>query len=63
MIGSLIRNQSSFDYDELVTVLNKLEDIVNMGTVTPTFAQALINVISDILESGSDLTPFTNTYE
>lgn len=63
MIESLIRNQSTLNYDDLVTVLNKLEDIVNIGMVTPTLGQALINIISDILESDSDLMPFTNTYE
>ncbi|GLD71162.1 adhesion G-protein coupled receptor G4 [Lates japonicus] len=60
MIEGLLRNHSTLNYQELVTVLNKLEDIVNLSVVTPNLGQALINIISDILESDSDLLPFTN---
>ncbi|KAM7374579.1 hypothetical protein PAMP_007226 [Pampus punctatissimus] len=61
MIESLLRNQSTLNHQELVTVLNKLEDVVNLSVVTPNLGQALINLISDILESDSYLVPFTNT--
>ena len=61
MIEALLRNHSTISYHELVTVLNKLEDIVNLSVVTPVLGQALINIISDILESDSNLLPFTNT--
>lgn len=61
MIEGLLRNQSTLNYQELVTVLNKLEDIVDLSVVTPDLGQALINIISDILESDSNLQPFTNT--
>uniref|UniRef100_UPI0037E99C34 adhesion G-protein coupled receptor G6 n=1 Tax=Semicossyphus pulcher TaxID=241346 RepID=UPI0037E99C34 len=61
MIVSLLKNQSTLNYKELATVLNKLEDILNLSVVTPNLGQALINIISDILESDSDLLPFTNT--
>lgn len=60
MIHSLIKNQSTLNYSDLSTVLNKLEDIVNISVVTLTLGQDLINIISDILESDSDLLPFTN---
>ncbi|XP_034463373.1 adhesion G-protein coupled receptor G4 [Hippoglossus hippoglossus] len=60
MIKALLRNHSTINYHELVTVLNKLEDIVNLSVVTPHLGQALINIISDILESDSNLLPFTN---
>lgn len=62
MIKDLLRNHSSLIYDELVTVLNKLKDIINVSVVTPDLGQALINLISDIVASDSDLEPFTNTY-
>lgn len=62
MIEGLLRNHSTLNYQELVTVLSKLEDIVNLSVVTPNLGQALINIISDILESDSDLLPFTNTW-
>ena len=61
MIEGLLRDHSTLNYQELVTVLNKLEDVVNLSRVTPNLGQALINIISDILESDSDLVPFTNT--
>ncbi|CAJ1063563.1 adhesion G-protein coupled receptor G4 [Xyrichtys novacula] len=61
MIVSLLKNHSTLNYKELATVLNKLEDIVNLSVVTPALGQALIDIISDILESDSDLLPFTNT--
>ncbi|XP_034746737.1 adhesion G-protein coupled receptor G4-like [Etheostoma cragini] len=61
MIESLLRNHSTLSYQELFTVLNKLEDIINLSRVTPNMGQALINIISDMLESDSDLLPFTNT--
>ncbi|XP_038158988.1 uncharacterized protein LOC119795200 [Cyprinodon tularosa] len=61
MIEDLLRNQSSLMYKELVTVLNKLKVIIRVSVVTPQLGQALINVISDILETNSNLTPFTNT--
>lgn len=61
MIESLLSNQSTLSYNELLTVLTKLQDIVNLSVVTPDLGQALVNVISDILESDSNLGPFTNT--
>ncbi|XP_076607137.1 adhesion G-protein coupled receptor G4-like [Chaetodon auriga] len=61
MIEGLLSNQSTLKYQELVTVLDKLEDVVNRSVITPNLGQALINIVSDILESDSNLLPFTNT--
>lgn len=61
MINVLLSNQSTLNYDELLAVLNKLLDVVNLSVVTPSLGQSLINIISDILESDSNLKPFTNT--
>lgn len=61
MIEVLLSNQSMLNYDELVTVLSKLWDVVNLSVVTPSLGQSLINIISNILESDSNLNPFTNT--
>ncbi|KAF3841062.1 hypothetical protein F7725_006924 [Dissostichus mawsoni] len=60
MIEDLLSDHSTLKYQEVATVLNKLEDIVNLSRVTPCLGQALINIISDILESESNLVPFTN---
>lgn len=60
MIQGLLSNQSSLDYKELATVLKKLEDVVNSSVVTPDMGQAVIDVISVIMQSNSDLLPFTN---
>ncbi|XP_051258099.1 adhesion G-protein coupled receptor G4 [Dicentrarchus labrax] len=61
MIQGLLNDHTTLNYQELVTVLNKVEDIVNLSVVSPNMGQALINIISDILESDSNLIPFTNT--
>ncbi|KAK2828158.1 hypothetical protein Q5P01_019192 [Channa striata] len=61
MIEGLLNDHSTFNYEELVTVLRKLKDIVTLSVVTPSLGQALVNVISDILKSDSYLVPFTNT--
>ncbi|XP_075875951.1 adhesion G-protein coupled receptor G4-like [Nelusetta ayraudi] len=60
MIQGLLSNQSSLNYNELATVLEKLGDVVNSSVVTPDMGQALIDVISVIMQSVSDLLPFTN---
>ncbi|XP_072301702.1 adhesion G-protein coupled receptor G4 [Eucyclogobius newberryi] len=61
MMVDLVKNQSTLNFDDLATVLNKVEDIINMSVVTPPLGQALLDLISDVLESESDLQPFTNT--
>lgn len=61
MIEGLLSNQSTLSYNDLVTVLNKLKDVVNISVVTTSLAQALVDIISDVLESDCDLLPFTNT--
>lgn len=60
MIQGLLSNQSSLNYKELATVLEKLEDVVNSSVVTADMGQAVIDVISVIMQSVSDLLPFTN---
>lgn len=60
MIEVLLSNQSTLNYDELTIVLNKLQDIINVSVVTPELGQALLNIISNILKSESNLVPFTN---
>lgn len=60
MITDLLRNLSAIDYDDLFTVLNKLKDVVNIGVITPSLGQAIIDIISVLLETQSNLLPFTN---
>lgn len=60
MIEVLLSNHSTLNYDELTIVLNKLQDIINVSVVTPELGQALLNIISNILKSESNLVPFTN---
>lgn len=61
LIEDLLSKHSKLTYDELLAVLNKLKDVVNLSEVTPTMGQALIDIISNILQSDSNLLPFTNT--
>ncbi|XP_059911676.1 adhesion G-protein coupled receptor G2 isoform X2 [Gadus macrocephalus] len=60
LIQRLLSDHSELTYPELMTVLNKLKSVLNVSLVTPELALALISIISEILESDSDLTPFTN---
>uniref|UniRef100_A0AAZ1XET0 Adhesion G protein-coupled receptor G4b n=2 Tax=Oreochromis aureus TaxID=47969 RepID=A0AAZ1XET0_OREAU len=60
MIEVLLSNHSTLNYEELAIVLNKLQDIINVSVVTPELGQALLNIISNILKSESNLVPFTN---
>lgn len=60
MIEVLLSNHSTLNYDELTIVLDKLQDIINVSVVTPQLGQALLNIISNILKSESNLVPFTN---
>ncbi|XP_069001741.1 adhesion G-protein coupled receptor G4 [Embiotoca jacksoni] len=61
MIQDLLRNHSTLNYQELATVLNKLKDVIDVSVVRPNLGQALINIISEILETDCNLVPFTNT--
>ncbi|XP_057676282.1 adhesion G-protein coupled receptor G4-like isoform X2 [Corythoichthys intestinalis] len=61
MIDSLVSNRSELSHQELAMVLDKMEDVVGVRVVTSDLGQALIDTISDVLESNSDLLPFTNT--
>ncbi|KAM8898096.1 adhesion G-protein coupled receptor G6 [Spinachia spinachia] len=61
MIEALLRGHLALNYQELLTILNKLQDVVKLSRVTPDLGQALIDTLSDILESDSNLLPFTNT--
>ncbi|XP_061659980.1 adhesion G-protein coupled receptor G4 isoform X2 [Syngnathoides biaculeatus] len=60
MMESLLSNRSKLNYQELVTVVDKLKDVVGVRVVTAALGQALIDTISDVLESHSYLLPFTN---
>ena len=60
LIKQLLSDHSELTYPELVTVLNKLKSVLNVSVVTPELGLALISIISEILESDSDLTHFTN---
>lgn len=62
MIESLLKDHSTLSHQELVTILNKLKDIISLSPVTPDLGRAVIRIISDIMESESDLLPFTNRY-
>lgn len=61
MMEGLLSNQAALSYQDLLTVLNKLKDVVTISVMTASLAQALVEIISDILEADGDLLPFTNT--
>lgn len=61
MIEDLIHEKKHLDESELSTVLNKLADVINVSTITPPLGEVIINITSDILQSDSNLLPFTNS--
>ncbi|XP_051541847.1 adhesion G-protein coupled receptor G4 [Myxocyprinus asiaticus] len=60
MIEDLIHEKRVLDEYELSTVLDKLAEVINVSVITPKVGEAIINITSDILESDSNLQPFTN---
>ncbi|XP_016085130.1 adhesion G-protein coupled receptor G4-like [Sinocyclocheilus grahami] len=61
MIEDLIHENKNLDEYELSTVLDKLADVINVSVITPLLGEVIINITSDILESDSNLLPFTNS--
>ncbi|XP_059394593.1 adhesion G-protein coupled receptor G4-like [Carassius carassius] len=61
MIEDLIHENKNLDEYELSTVLDKLADVINVSVITPPLGEVIINITSDILESDSNLLPFTNS--
>ncbi|XP_049325032.1 adhesion G-protein coupled receptor G4-like [Astyanax mexicanus] len=60
MVEDMLKEHHSLDEDDLLTVLNLIETVLNVTTVTPGLAEVIVNLMSDILVSNSDLQPFTN---
>lgn len=60
MIKDLIHEIKDLDENELSTVLNKLSDVIKVSVITPPLGEVIISITSDILESKSNLQPFTN---
>ncbi|CAL8265789.1 unnamed protein product [Merluccius merluccius] len=60
LIKRLLSDHSELTYQELVTVLNKLQAVLNASVVTQDLGLAIFAIISEILESDSNLMPFTN---
>ncbi|XP_051764012.1 adhesion G-protein coupled receptor G6 isoform X2 [Ctenopharyngodon idella] len=61
MIVDLIHKNKDLDEYELSMVLNKLADVINVSVITPPLGEVIISITSDILESTSNLLPFTNS--
>ncbi|CAM4729996.1 unnamed protein product [Leuciscus chuanchicus] len=61
IINDLIHESKFLDEYELLTILNKLADVINVSVITPPLGGVILNITSDILESKSDLLPFTNS--
>ncbi|KAK7125793.1 hypothetical protein R3I93_021229 [Phoxinus phoxinus] len=61
IIKDLIHENKYLDEYELSTILNKLADVINVSVITPPLGGVILNITSDIMESKSDLLPFTNS--
>lgn len=62
MIESLLKDHPDLNCTELNTILNKLKNIVFISCMTPPLGKAIINIISDMLESKSYLQHVTNQW-
>ncbi|XP_053542575.1 adhesion G-protein coupled receptor G4 [Ictalurus punctatus] len=60
IIEDIMKESKSLDEQDLWLVLNTLEVVLNVSIMTFDLAQVIINITSDILNSQSDLHPFTN---
>ena len=60
MIVDILKEHDSLDKCDLQTVLNKLQEVLNVTVVTPDLAEVIVSIMSNILNSKSDLQPFTN---
>ncbi|XP_050976413.1 adhesion G-protein coupled receptor G4 [Labeo rohita] len=61
MIGDLVHEKKDLDESDLSVVLDILADVINVSVITPLIGEFIINITSDILESESNLLPFTNS--
>ncbi|KAJ8396518.1 hypothetical protein AAFF_G00018240 [Aldrovandia affinis] len=60
MILNFTRDHGALSHPELVTVLNKLSEVLEVSQVTPPLGQAMVDIIADILESDTNVSPVTN---
>nr|XP_023700140.1 adhesion G-protein coupled receptor G2-like isoform X2 [Paramormyrops kingsleyae] len=60
IIANLTRAQTSLSPPDLIILITKLEEIVAVAVVTPPLGSAIINIISSIMASDSDLSAVTN---
>ncbi|XP_058267038.1 adhesion G-protein coupled receptor G4 isoform X1 [Hemibagrus wyckioides] len=60
IIVDIMKESKGLNKRDLWLVLNTLEIVLNVSTMTFELAQVIINITSDILNSKSDLHPFTN---
>lgn len=60
IIQDIIKESRALNERDLWLVLNTLEIVLNVSIMTFDLAQVIINITSDILNSQSDLHPFTN---
>ncbi|XP_049610927.1 adhesion G-protein coupled receptor G2 isoform X2 [Syngnathus scovelli] len=57
LINATLGNATQLPPSELNTVVEKLNQVVNVTTVTPALGNNIIHVFSDILISGTDMAP------
>ncbi|KPP61947.1 putative G-protein coupled receptor 112, partial [Scleropages formosus] len=60
IIENLTSCHTKLSFTELVIVLGKLAEVVNMSQMTPPLGTAIINVIANIIATDSDLSLVTN---
>ncbi|KAM8848836.1 adhesion G-protein coupled receptor G6 isoform 2-T5 [Synchiropus picturatus] len=56
MIEDLVNGSTQLDSTDLQTVVEKLDEVVNIGTMKPDLGHSIVNIISDILVSETDVT-------
>ncbi|KAM9835495.1 adhesion G-protein coupled receptor G2 isoform 2-T2 [Syngnathus typhle] len=57
LVNTTLSNATQLPPSELNTVVEKLNQVVNVTTVTPALGDSIVHVFSDILISGTDMAP------
>lgn len=60
MIEELVIAEGLLSDSQLGTVVQKLDEVIGVSTVTPVLGKDIVNIIADLLGSSSNLSTVTN---
>lgn len=60
LVDVQLGNTAELSASELSTVMEKLDEVVETGAITPDLCGSIVNIVADILLSKTDVTPMAN---